>query len=237
MASTADPQFGPMKESDVPKPYTTGVTFKSFTLNPPLFLAYLADRLRTRGVPIIRKRVASLDEAYTICGAVSFVVNATGLGARTLLGVEDAKVFPSRGQTVLARAPGVQICYGVRDANLPKGEGCYIIPRPGTDGCVILGGTALVGEYDTLVRRETAERILKNAYQICPALAGPNGKSWRDIEIVSHNVGLRPMREGGLRLEIEERELGGELLVPTAARVAAPRKVAVLHCYGIGPAG
>lgn len=229
-------QFRPLAKSEVPKAYKEGVQFESFTVNPPRILAYLAGRLRDAGVPIVRRRVASIDEAFSAFGEVSLVVNATGLGARGLLGVEDPLVHPVRGQTVLARAPDVQTCYGVRDSNLPPGEAVYIIPRPGSDGCVILGGTNLKDDYSTLPRKETAERILQNAYKVCPALAGPHGTSWRDIEIVAHNVGLRPSREGGLRLEIEEREIKHDYLLPAAA-ASTPRKVAVLHCYGIGPAG
>lgn len=207
--------------------------FTSFTLNPPRLLAYLAAKVRAAGVPIVRRRVSSLDEAFSAFGQVDLVINATGLGARTLIGVEDAAVHPVRGQTVLVRAPRVRTCYGVRDKNLPPGEACYIIPRPGSDGCVILGGTVLRDDYSTLVRPETAERILQKVHAICPELA--NGPSWRDIEVVSHNVGLRPARDGGLRLEIERRALPSSGIVPSAAR--QKRNIAVLHCYGIGPAG
>lgn len=184
----------------------------------------------------MRKRVSTLDEAFAHFGPVNFVVNATGLGARSLLGVEDASVFPDRGQTVLVRAPGVTTCFGVRDADRPSDKATYIIPRPGSGGCVIVGGTNIKGEWSTLPRRETAIEILKEAYAICPELAGPNGRGWEDIEVVSHNVGLRPCRQGGLRLEIEERELRNEAITPEAGK-GAPRQVAVLHCYGIGPAG
>jgi hypothetical protein len=38
------------------------------------------------------------------------VVNASGLGSRWLIGVEDEKVFPARGQVVLVDAPGVRRC-------------------------------------------------------------------------------------------------------------------------------
>lgn len=44
------------------------------------------------------------------------------------------------------------------------------------------------------------------------------------VEIISHNVGLRPAREGGARIELERRKVGG-------------RKVGVIHAYGFGSAG
>jgi hypothetical protein len=218
----------------VPAPYKAGVHFLSFTLNPPRLLAYLSARLAAAGVPVVRARVSSLDEAFAHFPKVGLVINATGLGARALLGVADPAVHPVRGQTVLVRAPAVDTCYGVRDANLPPGTATYIIPRPGSGGCVIVGGTVGRDDYSTLACPLTAERILKNAFAIEPKLA-PGGSSWRDIEVVSHNVGLRPARDGGLRLEMEEKIVGEGELVPAAAR--GRRKVHVLHCYGIGPAG
>jgi glycine/D-amino acid oxidase-like deaminating enzyme len=56
---------------------------------------------------MVRRRVSSLDEAYDVpeFGPVDIVVNATGLGAKTLLGVEDGEVYPGRGQTVLVETP------------------------------------------------------------------------------------------------------------------------------------
>ena len=83
-----------------------------------------------------------------------------------------------------------------------------------------------------------AERILKDCYALDPLLAGPNGKSWRDIEIVAHNVGLRPAREGGVRLEMERRQVGGSTtaLAPRSCAVSK-RDVACVHAYGPGGTG
>lgn len=64
------------------------------------------------------------------------VFNCTGLAARTLPGVEDPKCYATRGQVVLARAPGTtrnMMRHG-------KEFVTYVIPRPGSNGNVILGG-------------------------------------------------------------------------------------------------
>lgn len=59
---------------------------------------------------------------------VDMVVNATGLGARTLVGVQDAAVYPIRGQTVLVKSQEAgqkgKRCYmGTRDVgDVPDGE-------------------------------------------------------------------------------------------------------------------
>lgn len=225
--------FRELKEDEKVPGFAGGVHFESFTLNPHRLLAHYEAGLRARGVPLIRARLGSLADAFK--WNARLVVNATGLGARALLGVEDAAVFPDRGQTVLVRAPSVGTCFGVRDANNKPGEATYIIPRPGSGGCVVVGGTNLRGETDLLPRKETAERILQKAFKICPELA-EGGSSWRDIQIVSHNVGLRPCREGGLRLELEEVDLTPEKGLLAEGTQDATRGT-VLHCYGIGPAG
>lgn len=120
----------------------------------------------------------------------------------------------------------------------------YIIPRPGPEGHVVLGGVYQKDNWSTLPDLKEAERILKDCYNLAPELAGPNGKSWKDIEIISHNVGLRPAREGEPRLEIEEREVGtganrgnGYEVAPKFGCEGERRKVAVVHAYGIGSAG
>lgn len=225
--------FRPLKEEERVDGFSGGVHFESFTLNPHRLLQLYEQKLRDRGVPLIKARLNSLADAFK--WNPRLVVNASGLGAKALLGVEDGKVFPDRGQTVLVRAPSVNTCFGVRDLNNKPGEATYIIPRPGSGGCVVVGGTNLKGDTDLLPRKETAERILEKAFKICPHLA-EGGKSWKDIAIVSHNVGLRPCREGGLRLELEEVDLQGEkeLLVEGTESCT---KGTVLHCYGIGPAG
>ncbi len=77
-----------------------------------MYLQYLSSQARKLGVRMIRQRVASLAELYDLpgIGAVNLVVNASGLGAATLIGVEDRDVYPARGQTVLVRAPHAQRC-------------------------------------------------------------------------------------------------------------------------------
>ena len=42
---------------------------------------------------------------------------------------------------------------------------------------------------------------MKRAVQLCPALT--DGRGFEHLDVVRHNVGLRPLREGGARLEKE----------------------------------
>ena len=58
------------------------------------------------------------------------------------------------------------------------------------------------------------------------------------VEIVAHNVGFRPSRQGGCRLDLESIQLGnakqeGMQLAPKSS-IIEPRTGAILHAYGIG---
>lgn len=62
------------------------------------------------------------------------------------------------------------------------------------------------------------------------------------MPIIKVNVGLRPARKGGARLERETITvpLQPQAYKPLGSNVTAdlkPRQVDVIHAYGIGPAG
>lgn len=237
-----------------------GHSFSSYIINAPRYLVHLGRTARQLGIPIQRHRIAALEAAFELegYGKVPLVVNATGLGARTMIGVEDSLVYPARGQTVLVKAPQVQRCImhveGFMASPSKPGEGrstvvgslrliisegppepAYIIPRPGPGGLVVLGGTYLKDDYSPLPDLKVSERILRDCYALEPKLAGSTGRSWKDIEIVSHNVGHRPAREGGARLELQDRKS----LVQSELQSKSRRgnEGAVIHAYGFGSAG
>lgn len=111
------------------------MSFTTVTINAPKFMEYLYERLQTEySVSFRRQKIDNISSAFTPSTRVVF--NCTGNAARSLGGVEDAKCYPTRGQVLLVRAPGVK-------RNLMRhglDYETYIIPRPGTDGHVILGG-------------------------------------------------------------------------------------------------
>jgi len=102
----------------------------------------------------------------------------------------------------------------------------------------VCGGTYGRHDYSTLPDLDAAEQILKGCFELDPLLAN-GGTSWKDIDVVSINVGLRPSRQGGARVELERRKVGDN------TRDAGPRmplgeigrKVAVIHAYGFGGVG
>lgn len=103
---------------------------------------------------------------------------------------------------------------------------------------MILGGTYVSGDHSTLPSMSEAERIIKQCLELEPRLALNGSGDWRDVEVVAHNVGLRPSREGGIRIELEHRVLGADQwkdLVPGPRQ--KKRNVAVVHAYGLGSGG
>lgn len=149
-------------------------------------------------------------------GQVGLVVNCTGLMASQLGGVEDKTVVPARGQIVIVRnnAGKMMDISGTDDGD---DEACYMMTRPAGGG-TILGGSYQKGNWESQSDPNLAIRIMKRAIELNPVLTG--GKGIEHLEVIRHGVGLRPVREGGTR--IEKERLGD---------------VWVVHNYGAGGAG
>jgi hypothetical protein len=113
-----------------------GVSFTSVAINAPKHIEFLYKRLKDHhGVRFVRGVLPSIEAAYAN-PKTRIVFNCTGVAARTLEGVRDTKCYPTRGQVVLARLPGMKrnlMRHGRKDIT-------YVIPRPGTNGHAILGG-------------------------------------------------------------------------------------------------
>jgi glycine/D-amino acid oxidase-like deaminating enzyme len=104
------PQFRELDPSEFPtEEIKAGIAYTTWSVNAPEYIKWLASRLQALGVPIVRATLNSIEEPFfTAFGGTapcSIVINATGLGAKTILGVEDASVLPIRGQTVTTWAP------------------------------------------------------------------------------------------------------------------------------------
>lgn len=149
-------------------------------------------------------------------GRVDLVVNCTGLMASKLGGVQDTSVVPARGQIVIVRNDSGKMLdmSGTDDGDE---EACYVMTRAAGGG-TILGGSYQKGNWESQPDPNLAIRIMKRAVKMCPALT--NGKGIEHLDIIRHGVGLRPVREGGTR--IEKERIGG---------------VFVVHNYGAGGAG
>lgn len=108
-------------------------------------------------------------------------------------------MVPVRGQIVLVRnecSPMVSSS-GTEDG---PSELLYIMQRAGGGG-TILGGTADVGNWESVPDPNIAVRIMKRAVEARPSMTG--GKGIEGLSIIRHGVGLRPARTGGVRIEDE----------------------------------
>ncbi|BDH59027.1 FAD-dependent oxidoreductase [Tsukamurella sp. PLM1] len=158
-----------------PRPgYAEGWSFVSPVIEMPLYLPWLAARVAELGGTVEQRDVGSLAE---LDGAV---VNATGLGARELVG--DASMEPVRGQVVYLEQVGVHRWW-IDDSALDLGVTTYVVPRSRD---VVVGGTEDHGAEELVADPATADAIVARARALVPELAG--------ARVLGHNVGVRPAR-------------------------------------------
>ncbi|WP_405558677.1 FAD-binding oxidoreductase [Streptomyces canus] len=182
--AAALPGLRALRRDEVQAPFTGGWAFTVPSVEMSRYLPWLQQSLCSAGGTLIHRRIDALEQAGVWAPAV---VNASGLGARALCG--DTEVRPVRGQLVLVANPGLHT--SVRDADNTDGY-TYIHPRS-TD--IVLGGTFEIGEWDTTPSPVTAAAILRRCTELLPELAG--------VPVLGHRVGLRPFRDGGVRLEAD----------------------------------
>ncbi|GAA5884913.1 hypothetical protein JCM6882_007149 [Rhodosporidiobolus microsporus] len=217
---------------------SVGVQYDTLSVNAPAYCQHIAKQLTDLGATFSRQNITSVDQAFAAFPSgerVDIIINATGLGAKSIAGIEDPLVEPIRGQTVLVRSSCKRCTMDSSDHSTPR----YIIPRPTTDGGpgeVICGGVYGIGSWDLSVDPALSERILRDCLKLDPSISR-NG-TFEGIEVLRHNVGLRPSRKGGPRLEAQRVSLPLESkLAPTASRKGPKREVSIVHAYGFGPAG
>ncbi|KAI9501178.1 hypothetical protein GGI25_000594 [Coemansia spiralis] len=208
-----------------------GLEYTTLIINVPVYLQYLLDRFVSSGGELVKQHISHINDALAYIpeneglNQIPIVVNCTGLGSLELGGVEDKNMYPIRGQTILIDAPDAKRTI-TRIGKLFS----YVIPRG--DGTVIIGGTAEKGDWNELPDNVATETILHRALDLEPALL-PQHMSNLPAEakvealrnaVISVNVGFRPMREGGVRLDWK--------LVNSSAG-----KFKLVHCYGHGGFG
>jgi D-amino-acid oxidase len=131
-------QFRKVPEEELPVGVKAGLSLTTISINPQIYLPYLQSQLLSLGAVFIRRHLSHIDEAFSIGSARPLaVVNATGLLACKLGGVEDKDVYPTRGQTILVRNECSKMYF--RSAQRLGEEPTYVIPRA-FGGGTILGG-------------------------------------------------------------------------------------------------
>lgn len=178
-----------------PQGWADAWSFVAPVVDMPVHLRWLLHRLEELGGTLTRMNLSALPAPED--GSV--VVNCSAIGARLL--ADDSTVVPVRGQVVLVEQFGLDHWWvDDSDAHRPT----YVVPRAEH---VVVGGTAVEGEWSRTASPEVAADILERAGRLVPELA--------QARVVRHRVGLRPVRPS----------------------VRVERVGDVVHCYGQGGAG
>ncbi len=131
--------------------------FDTLTIDVPIYLSYLQARFLAKGGSFSYGAVQHIDQILEggpyifhhdsqrrrqLAGKIPIhgLIICVGLGARSLGGVEDRDVYPTRGQTVVLRAPWVR-----SGRTLTGKHWVYIIPR--RSGDVVVGGVKEVDDW------------------------------------------------------------------------------------------
>ncbi|KAI5964072.1 IFG3 [Candida pseudojiufengensis] len=188
-------EFEEIKEPPFGSAY--GITFLSWNFNCPKFLLAFKQYLEKQGISFTKKKLTHIVQAYS--GDTKIVFNCTGIGAKAL--VDDKNVYPGRGQVVVIKAPHIQenvLSWGNR-------EPTYIIKRPFSHDQLILGGYYQKDDWNPDSLKEYTDSILKRTTTLFPKILSenPHGNEIKDLEILRVAVGLRPGRNGGVRIEKE----------------------------------
>lgn len=207
------PDYRELRADELPAnhAFVSGCEFGSVCINTATYLQWLVGQCAARGVVFRRGVLAHVADAAGMSHTgrkADVVVNACGLQACKLGGVMDAKVLPARGQTVLVRNESGGVMTATSGCDYSDDEMVYTMTRA-YGGGTILGGTYQKGNWESNPDPNTAVRIMKRAAELHPELTG--GKGIEGLDVIRHAVGLRPYREGGVR--IEKERVGGVWVV------------------------
>ena len=207
--------------SEVPDGVALGFQYETYCLNSPIYCASLLRKFLLRGGKTLHKDLRSEDEAFAL-GSVALVVNASGIG------FGDRNMFPTRGtlhrmvecllmlgQTVVTDLPVTRTV----TRQHKDGTWSFLIPRF-LNGGTIVGGTKEPNDWRATACEKTRNTLLAGG---APLVQYANGQA-DSIGVVSDLVGRRPTRHGGVRLELEQRDVAG-------------RQRKIVHAYGVGGRG
>lgn len=186
--------FKVISKSDLPAGVQFGITFTTWNFNCPVFLSNFKNYLVKLGVVFIQRELTHISQAYLPYTKV--VMNCSGIGAFSLNGVKDDKVYPTRGQVVVIKAPHIQ------QNKMRWGDdyATYIIPRPHSQDQLVLGGFLQKDNWTGDTFEGQTEDIIKRTTALLPEILD------KPLEIIRVAAGLRPSRHGGARIELEVAE-------------------------------
>lgn len=206
------PDFRELEKHELPHGVHSGCGFTGLCINTAVYLPWLVGQCRKQGVVFRRATVSHIQELWEMHHSqakADVIINASGLGSKSLGGVADSLMMPIRGQIVLVENEAEPM-YNVSGTDDGPDEVSYVMTRAAGGGTVI-GGTYQRGNWDPEPDPETTKRIIKRAVALSPSLS--KGKGVEGITIIRSGVGLRPYRKGGVRVEGDLHTVDGALVV------------------------
>ncbi|CAR21136.1 FAD-dependent oxidoreductase [Lachancea thermotolerans CBS 6340] len=216
--------FREIPKGELPPNVKSGFEYTTYCLNAPEYLGFLQRQVtalcKAKGVELCFKRMTlrSLAQVYEVVPSCDVIFNCTGLGLQ-LDGSYDPSCFAIRGQTLLLDVPhktkfaAATVTHQGRDGNWT-----FVIKRPpvgGKPAQYILGGTKQPGDNCVTPRDMDSHAIMERARALYPELLCES-----EFSVARVNVGFRPARNGGSRVELESASPGP-----------------VIHAYGLGGMG
>ncbi|KAJ5161416.1 D-amino-acid oxidase [Penicillium capsulatum] len=197
------PNFRSIASYKLPPGIDNAQAFTSVCINTALYLPWLVSQCLKNGVVFKRGVLRHIKDAVGFHHSgnhADAIINCTGLSSKYLGGVDDSKLHPVRGQIVVVRNdPGQMMATSGCDDG--DDETLYIMTRAAGGGTII-GGTYQKDDANPLPDPNTATRIMKRAVELSPKLV-QKGQGIEGLDVIRHAVGLRPLRDGGPRVEAD----------------------------------
>lgn len=171
-----------LSEAECPQDYKKGMVARLLVMHVGRYYPFLRKKFESGGGTFTMREIKNLKELEK---DFDLIVNATGINARHF--VNDAQVYPMRGQVVIIKNPGIDFHFATFEGRN------YFYPRYEE---ILIGGSADVGEWDLTPDDALTKQILSWAATLDPRLQNP--------EVLSVRVGLRPMRPE-VRVERDEQ--------------------------------
>ncbi|CAI5757586.1 unnamed protein product [Candida verbasci] len=202
--------FKILDKSEIPfNDISFGTKYKGVVISVPTYLNYLVQQNKEVGNKIFKiQPVKNIEKARSLHSSgkkADYVINATGLNATKIAGVEDKKLtFPVRGQVILVKN-NAKVQLNVEGFPGSPNEMLYMMPR--REGGTIIGGCFLPNDTNTKEDKEFTKRIIRRAIKYAPELIDPKfKKNPSELVIERVQVGFRPFREDEVRVEKDKKK-------------------------------
>jgi len=183
------------------KTYTRYYTFKTYSINTPKTLKFMADMLELEGGSfIINKGINNkkLDRDNLLAFAEETpVIDATGMGFREL--ADDPALEPVKGHSIIFRpeSPVPPVSFSIDDLNL--------IPRE--DGSFIIGTLHRPNDASTIPKGDEATEVIERVKAVLQS--GPIGPFSVDPRILDdtpyiHSAGVRANHPAGIQIRYDK---------------------------------